>query len=195
MVTAAQAGERLDKALPALADGLSRTLARKVIAMGGVYIGHERCKVASRKVWPGDCLTATWHPDVLSPPRFELNVVHEDARVIVVDKPPRQHVQGTAQGDVGTLTRMLQRQFGDDVQLAHRLDAPASGLVIAGRDAEATAKLMACFRVHDVTRAYLAAVSGSPEPGPCRLPLARDGRRMRIAQSSEGDAVEAHSVG
>ncbi|MDP6946561.1 MAG: RluA family pseudouridine synthase, partial [Myxococcota bacterium] len=180
-------------ALAGLADGLSRTLARKIIALGGVYLGQDRCKVASRKVSPGDCLTVTWHPRVLVAPSFALEVVHEDARTVVVDKPASQHVQGTAQGDVGTLAAALSQRYGAATQLAHRLDAPASGLVIAGRDPQAVAHLMAAFREHRVERSYLAIVLGIPAEGPCKLPLVRDGRLMRIAEPTDPEARSAHT--
>jgi 23S rRNA pseudouridine1911/1915/1917 synthase len=187
------AGERLDKTIAALAEDVSRTLARKAIANGGVFLGLDRCKVASRRVSPADCLTITWHPAGHASRTFPLDIVHEDARVIVAHKPAGQHVQGTAQGDAGTLIVSLQRQYDTHLQLAHRLDAPASGLVVAGRDQGTVADLMSCFRDHTVTRAYLAVVFGSPKTGACQLPLARDGRRMRIAASDEAVAKSAHT--
>ncbi|MGB0589561.1 MAG: RluA family pseudouridine synthase [Myxococcota bacterium] len=193
VVTSALAGERLDKALAALSEDVSRTLARKAIANGGVFLGLDRCKVASRKVSPDDCLTITWHPAGHAGRTYPLHIIHEDSTLVVVHKPAGQHVQGTAQGDAGTLVVSLQKRFGAATQLAHRLDAPASGLVIAGRDSGTVAELMTCFREHTVTRAYLAVVLGVPRAGECRLPLARDGRRMRIAARDEPEAKPAHT--
>ena len=187
------AGERLDKAIAALSEDVSRTLARKAIANGGVFLGLDRCKVASRKVSPGDCITITWHPAGHAGRTYPLDIVYEDPRIVVAHKPAGQHVQGTAQGDAGTLGVSLQKRFGPDTQLAHRLDAPASGLIVAGLDKDSVAKLMAAFREHQVRRSYLAVVQGSPKAGPCHLPLARDGRRMRIAASDEPEAKSAHT--
>lgn len=189
----ALAGTRLDKAMAQLLPGLSRTLSRKVIKMGGVYIGEERCRVASRPVRPGDILTATWHPDVLVPPEFQLDVVYEDEQLVIVDKPSGQHVQGTELGDVGTLVRALQRRFGPATRLVHRIDAPASGLLVAGRDAETVTALSALFRVHDIGRSYLAAVAGSPAGGARTVPLVRAGRRMRLARPGDEGALEART--
>jgi 23S rRNA-/tRNA-specific pseudouridylate synthase len=52
---------------------------------------------------------------------------------------------------------------------------------------------MAQFREHDVERVYLAMVTGHPAEGPCRLPLVRDGRVMRIAEPSDPEAKSAHT--
>ena len=187
------AGERLDKALPALAEDVSRTLARKVIALGGVYLGLDRCKVASRKVSPGDCLTMTWHPKQQERPSFPLMVIYETAEFVVVNKAAGQHVQGTAQGDEGTLAKALTSAYGKDTQLAHRLDAPASGLILAGRTPKSVAGLMARFRDHEITRCYLALVEGRPPAGDCHLALRRDGRRMEVVAPSVEGAKAAHS--
>lgn len=193
VVTSGLAGERLDKALAALSEDVSRTLARKAIANGGVFLGLDRCKVASRRVSPADCLTITWHPADHASRTFPLDIVHEDAQIIVAHKPAGQHVQGTAQGDAGTLIVSLQKKFGQSTQLAHRLDAPASGLIVAARDQATVTAVMNCFRDHTVTRAYLAVVFGVPKTGACKLPLARDGRRMRIAAFDEPEAKSAHT--
>ncbi|MGM0574551.1 MAG: RluA family pseudouridine synthase [Myxococcota bacterium] len=179
------AGERFDRAVARLTPGLSRTRARKVIAMGGAWLGRQRCRVSSRPVQPGDLVTVTWHPAVKAPRRFRLRVLHEDARLVAVSKPSGQHVQGTELGDEGSLIRSLERRYGPDVRLVHRIDAGASGVLVAGRDGEAVKRLSEQFRAHDLERRYLAVTAGVPEEGPCELPLVREGRRVRPA--GEGD--------
>jgi len=193
VVPPALAGERLDKALAAGIPALSRALARKVIAMGGVYLGTDRCRVASKAVGPGDVLTATWHPDVLVPERFPLVVVHADARVAVIDKPSGQLSQGSELGDVGSLTYALERRFGPATRLMHRLDKGASGLLVVGRDPDAVATLTPQVRDHTMTRHYYAAVAGIPVEGLCELPLAKDGRAMRVARPGDPDPQPARS--
>ena len=193
-VDARLTGERLDKALAFLASDVSRTLARKIIAMGGVYLGLDRCKVASRKVYPGDRLTITWHPMRRETPDFPLNVVFEGDDLLVVNKAAGQHVQGTAQGDQGTLGEVLRKAFGPEAKLGHRLDAPASGLMLAGKTAQRVAEVMEAFQQRSVERHYLALVHGAPQEGACHLPLIRDGRAMRVAEEGEEGLKEAHSV-
>ncbi|MCA9515710.1 MAG: RluA family pseudouridine synthase, partial [Myxococcales bacterium] len=191
-VPPALAGERLDKALAALVPALSRAFARKVVGLGGVYLGLSRCRVASKPVEAGDVLTATWHPDVSAPERFPLVVVYEDADVVVVDKASGQLSQGSELGDEGSLTRDLERRFGRDIRLMHRLDKGASGLLVAARTARASAALTPQVREHTMSRRYLALAAGVPADGACERPLIADGRRMRVAEPHE-DGLPARS--
>lgn len=179
------AGERLDKALAASAPELSRALARKIIGMGGVHLGAQRCKVASKPVEAGDLLTVTWHPDVLTAERFPLRVVHEDAQVVVVDKPSGQLSQASELGDVGSLAHALDKRFGPEARLMHRLDKGASGLLVVARGPDASAALTPQVRDHTMERRYLAVVEGTPAEGWCERPLAREGRLMRVARDGE----------
>ena len=193
VVPAALDGERLDKALAAGVPDLSRGLARKIIDMGGVYLGVDRCRVASKPLAEGDVLTVTWHPDVLVPERFPLAVLHTDPRVLVVDKPAGQLSQGSELGDVGSLAHALEKRFGASARLMHRLDKPASGLLVVGRDPEAVAHLTPQVREHTMTRHYYAVAAGAPAAGPCTLPLVKDGRGMRVAHPDEPGALPARS--
>ncbi len=187
------AGTRLDKALAAGIDGLSRAVARKVIGMGGVYLGNLRCRVASKPVEAGDALTVTWHPEVLTPERFPLAIVHEDARLVVVDKPAQQLSFGSELGDVGSLAYALARRFGPEAALMHRLDKPASGLLLVARDADAAAHMTPQVREHTMSRRYFAIAAGAPVPGWCEAPLVKDGRSVRPARPGE-DGMPARSL-
>ncbi|TNF22763.1 MAG: RluA family pseudouridine synthase [Deltaproteobacteria bacterium] len=179
------AGERLDKALAAGVEELSRAKARKIIGMGAVYLGTERCRVASKPVAAGDALTVTWHPEVLTPERYELDVLHEDARVVVVNKPAQQLSFGSELGDVGSLAHALARRYGPEAVLMHRLDKPASGLLLVARDAAAAAALTPQVREHRMSRRYLAIAAGTPAAGWCETPLVKEGRAVRPAHPGE----------
>lgn len=194
VVTPGQAGERLDKALAALAgDNMSRGLARKVIAMGAVYVGKRRVRAASRPVRAGDRLTATWHPEVLSPgPKFEIDEIYVDDHIVVVNKPAGQLVAGTELGDAGTLQHMLEKRYGPTTRLMHRLDKPASGLLVAARSKRASSVLTPQFRDHTIERRYIAVAAGEVPTGSVTLALAKDRRRMSLASSP--DAVGAISA-
>ncbi len=178
-------GERIDRAIAALVPDVSRTLARRILGMGGVYLGHQRCRVAGKNVLAGDWITVTWDPEVSAPQDFPLEVLYEDARVVAVVKPAHQLVQGTELGDVGTLAHALAKRFGPDTKLMHRLDAPASGLLLAVKDPDASAALTPQFRRHTIGREYLAVTQGVPREGTCETPLAKDGRLMRPAGPGE----------
>jgi len=178
-------GERLDKALAALVPDLSRHLAKKVLAMGGVLVDGRRVRRASEPVHAGQRLAATWHPDVLEPERFALEVLFEDEDVVVVIKPTGQLSQGSELGDVGSLAHALMRRYGREVRLMHRLDKGASGVMIAGRNPRATAALTPQFREHTIERRYLAVTAGVPAEGECLVGIVQQGREVRAARADE----------
>ncbi|MFO0748875.1 MAG: RluA family pseudouridine synthase [Myxococcota bacterium] len=192
VVTPQTAGTRLDQALAALVPGMSRRLARKVIAMGAVHVNKKPVRIASWLVRKGDLIAATWHPDVLEPERYPLDVVHEDADVIVCVKPAGQLSQGSELGDTGSLVRDLQKRFGMELRLMHRLDKGASGLLVAGRNPGATEALTPQFRDHTIGRKYLAVTAGVPAEGTCEIPIFQHGRFVRAARPGE-DGVPARS--
>lgn len=119
-------------------------------------------------------------------------VVHEDRRVLVVDKPALLPVHASAKFYFNTLTRVLAERYPDEpeLQICHRLDRETSGCLVVARDREAAVILKQAWATKDVVRKeYLAVVVGQPpwdarhtldtplrlsEPGdPTRLPHVR----------------------
>ena len=190
---AALEGERLDRALAASVDGLSRGRARQAIAMGGVYVGQRVVRVASRKVRGGDHVTVTWTGGSVPLSDHILRVVHLDEHVVVVAKPAGQHTQATALGDQGTLTALLAAEVDPEARLVHRMDAPASGLLVAGRGKRATEALASQVRAHHMVRRYVAVTSGVPPDGLCDLPLLKERGRVRVATADEPKAQAART--
>jgi 23S rRNA pseudouridine1911/1915/1917 synthase len=88
-----------------------------------------------------------------------MDVLYEDAHLIVLDKPHGQHSQGTARGDEGSVIAEARALYGDGVRLVHRLDRDASGLLVVARGKKATARLSEGFRDHSIRRTYAAQVS------------------------------------
>ncbi len=180
-------GERLDKALAALVPELSRHKARKILAMGAVHVNGRRVRMAGHLMRTGDTLRLAWHDDVLEVSTFPLDILHEDAQVVVVLKPEGQLSQGSELGDVGSLTHALTKRFGPDVRLMHRLDRGTSGLMVAARTQLASACLTPQFREHTISRHYVAMVMGVlREPVICEARLRQEGRLIRVARPEEG---------
>jgi len=180
------AGERIDKVIAACVEPLSRGRARKLLSLGAVFHGKSRCRVASRAVHMGDRITVTWRDGADAVEETSLNVVFEDEHIAVIHKPAGQHTQGTALGDRGTVVRLAQRQFGGAAQVAHRLDAPTSGLLLITKTLESAEALRPLVRDHALDRRYLALCTGRPVEGLCDRPLVRRGRRTVLAGSEEG---------
>jgi RluA family pseudouridine synthase len=91
----------------------------------------------------------------------ELRVVHEDERLLAVDKPA-----GLAMAPGGgvelaeTLQWQVAEHIGSKAFLVHRLDRETSGVVVFARHAEAHRELSRQFEERQVTKRYVALVAG-----------------------------------
>jgi 23S rRNA pseudouridine955/2504/2580 synthase len=91
-------------------------------------------------------------------------VIHEDAAMLAFDKPPGLPVQ-TRNPDDRTLDRLMAafaKSNGKRPRLVHRLDAQTSGLIVAAKTQPAAAALSAAFAGREVSKTYLALVTGPP---------------------------------
>lgn len=158
-------GERLDRFLAAGA-GISRGEARRALDRGAVYLDGKRCRIASRLLAPGQRVEVVLEEAGRTtagegPPPA---ILHEDALVLAVDKPPGMPSQATPLGDVGTLPWHVARHLGRrtaEVATVHRLDRETSGVVVFGKTAAATRALAAAFREGTARKEYLAVVAGA----------------------------------
>jgi 23S rRNA pseudouridine1911/1915/1917 synthase len=92
-------------------------------------------------------------------------ILHEDARMRVIDKPAGLPVHSTAKFYFNTLTRVMYERFPDEpeLQICHRLDRETSGCLVLARDREAAAFLKGAIATkHQTTKEYLAVVHGQP---------------------------------
>ena len=87
-----------------------------------------------------------------------IRVVHLDDHLIVVDKPSGMPSQGTRDGPAGVID--LVQRTEPDATLPHRLDQPASGLLVIARSERAASPLAAVFREHRATRVYRVVLAG-----------------------------------
>lgn len=150
-----------------------------------------------------------------SPEDIPLNVLYEDAGVIVVDKPQGMVVHPAHGNWSGTLANALigRMSLGCESEetppragIVHRLDKDTSGVIIAGKTALAQEFLANQFRERTTIKTYLAitkrsprinervGASGSGAGGIIDNWLARDPRdRKRYAVSTEGEGKRAIS--
>jgi RluA family pseudouridine synthase len=103
-----------------------------------------------------------------------LKMVHFDAEVIVVEKPAGLLTSTDAEERRPTAWRILSDFFSrqnhrNKVQLIHRLDRDASGLLVFARTQAAYASLKQQFFEHTITRQYEVIVHGTPRPASGRL--------------------------
>lgn len=182
-------GARLDKALAELASGipdsaprLSRSRIARLIAEGAVTgEAGETVTEAKRKVKPGETFWLEIPPPEPIAPELEaipLSVVHEDADLIVIDKPAGMVVHPAPGAERGTLVNALLHHCGDGLSgiggarrpgIVHRIDKDTSGLIVVAKSEAAHAGLSALFAAREIERRYLAVLWGAPDRAEARL--------------------------
>jgi len=188
IVPEALAGERLDRAIAALAPGVSRGEARRLIAAGVVFVDGKRTGIQSRPVRAGERLS--WQspiaPAAPTEGGVEPRIVVERPELWIVDKPAGMPVEPTRSGKHGTLHEWLSGHLGAAF-VTHRLDTATSGLIAVARTREAQAQMNALFAAHEVTRRYLAIVSPPP-------PESDPAAALRIDVPLDGRAAITHAA-
>jgi tRNA pseudouridine32 synthase/23S rRNA pseudouridine746 synthase/23S rRNA pseudouridine1911/1915/1917 synthase len=131
--------------------------------------------------------------------RSSFDVVYCDDALLVVNKPPGVLAQADYTGDPDVLALgrewlAAHRGVPSDVflGLVHRLDRPASGLMVLARTSDAARRLSQQFRERTVTKRYLALVEGTAVGvGACEDYVQRDGRQMYVASPDDPEAQRA----
>lgn len=211
------AGERLDKVIAALLD-LSRGRVKEITDEGLATIEGAPVRPGAKAV-PGTVITVNV-PQVdesLAPdPDVDFDVVHEDADIIVVDKPVGVVVHPGSGRSMGTLANGLLDRFpelegvGQEGRwgIVHRLDRDTSGLLVVARTQPSYERLVDMMRERAIARRYLTGVAGaftnttgtidapiSRDPSnPTRMSVERSGREAvthyrRLAQWTDRDVT------
>lgn len=151
-------------------------LADGAVLRGGVPVTDAKAKVAAGEVFELVIEPAT--PSDMAPEPIALDVIFEDASLIVVNKPAGMVVHPAPGSPSGTLVNALLAHCGDSLSgvggvarpgIVHRIDKDTSGLLVAAKTDRAHHALAAMFEAHTAERAYLAVVHGAPDAGDPRL--------------------------
>ena len=94
---------------------------------------------------------------------MSLSIRHQDPHIVVVEKPYGLPSQGTQDVSQDHLFAQVKARF-PQAALHHRLDTPASGLVLFTVHPSANKGIAEAFRTRRITRRYLAVVAGDPGP-------------------------------
>jgi 23S rRNA pseudouridine1911/1915/1917 synthase len=193
-VPEAEAGARLDLAVAALC-GVPRAQARRWIDEGRVRLNGAAAR-ASQRVRAGDTLETEPPepaPSELAAEAIPLAILHEDADLIVLDKPAGLVVHPAPGHASGTLVNALLHHCRDLAGIGgvrrpgivHRLDKGTSGVLVVAKHAAAHAALARQFKEHSIGRVYRAIVRGVPRADEGRVEAAigrhpTDRKRMSV---------------
>ena len=168
---------RIDKWLQARLEGATRNKIQKGIDSGFLTVNGKIVK-SNYRIRPGDELLvlSLINPEYteLRPEPMDLNVVYEDADVLVLNKPPNMVVHPGVGNYTGTLLNgvahyLLQQNpsLTDETLprygLVHRIDKNTTGLIVLAKTPEAASDLAKQFFDHTVTREYVAVAWGDME--------------------------------
>jgi 23S rRNA pseudouridine1911/1915/1917 synthase len=172
IVSADQAGARLDWFLAQQLPTYSRVLLRKLINAAGVKVDGNRVKAAYR-LRPGERIAVMLVELVREGPQPEnipLDILYEDAEIAAINKPAGMVVHPGKGHWAGTLTAALQFHF-DQLSSAggptrpgivHRLDRDTSGVIVVAKTDPAHLQLADQFESRTVEKEYFALCAGVP---------------------------------
>lgn len=204
-------GKRLD-AYVAEATELSRSAATKLIESGDVTVNGKK----SEKKYPvkENDEIAVIIPEAeeyeAQPENIPLNVVYEDADIIVINKPSGMVVHPAPGNYTGTLVNALLYHCKDSLSgiggvmrpgIVHRIDKDTSGLLVVAKNDQAHRALSEELGYHGIEREYHALVRGGfrESSGTVDLPIGRhpiDRKKMAVIKSGENarEAVTHYEV-
>ena len=179
VIAAEEVGERLDRVLAHRVAELSRSRHKALILAGRVAIDGATIRDPGHRVNAGATIVLDLPPAeeaALAPETIPLDVMFEDADIIVIDKPAGLVVHPAAGNWTGTLVNALVAHCGESLSgvggvkrpgIVHRLDKDTSGLIVVAKTDRAHRALSRQFADHGRTgalrRSYLAFVWGAPE--------------------------------
>lgn len=199
------AGVRIDKYLADAIPALSRSAIAGLIADGMVTVG-DRVIPKSYKTAAGDTVCVCCdepQPVDITPEDIPLDIVYEDAHLLVVNKPKGMVVHPAPGNYTGTLVNALMYHCGDDLSgingelrpgIVHRIDKDTSGLLVVAKSDIAHNGLSEQIRDHSFTREYLAVCYGNlkEDERTVDAPIGRhkiDRKRMCVTQLNAKPAV------
>ena len=178
--------ERLDKCISMLIESLSRSFIQKMIKDEAVTVNGNPAKGSYRVKCDDEvvfCLPKAVEPDIL-PEDIPLDILYEDADVIVVNKPKGMVVHPAAGHYSGTLVNALLYHCKDlsgingvmRPGIVHRIDKDTTGSLIACKNDFAHNSIAEQLKEHSIVRKYRAICFGSlkEEEGTVDKPIGRD---------------------
>ncbi|MFQ6553205.1 RluA family pseudouridine synthase [Aestuariibius insulae] len=181
---AADPPPRLDKALARdvpEAAALSRSQLVRLLGEGAVQVNGTVMQDAKARTAEGDLVEIVL-PEAqathMEAEAIPLEIVFEDADLIVVNKPAGMVVHPAPGTPSGTLVNALLHYCGADLSgvggvarpgIVHRIDKETSGLLVVAKSDRAHQGLAAQFEAHSVERVYQALVYGVPDVADPRL--------------------------
>ena len=203
---ASDSGARLDAWLAGRLDGVTRSGAARLIEDGAVTVNGKAAAKSVRLRGGERVAVALPDPEPLDavPQNIPLDIVYEDADVIVINKPKGMVVHPAPGHPDKTLVNALLYHCGDALSgingalrpgIAHRIDRDTTGLIIAAKNDAAHQSLAAQLQDHTLSRIYRCLVVGGPreDAGTVDAPVGRSAKdRKKMSVTPTGRRAVTH---
>ena len=209
VISAEEQGSRLDRVLSGRFPDMTRSSLQGLIESGAVSKDGKPLK-KNYKVCEADAISVELPEPKqveIQPEDIPLDVVYEDADIVVVNKPRGMVVHPAPGNWSGTLVNALMYHCGDSLSgingeirpgIVHRIDKDTSGLLVVAKNDAAHRSLAEQIAVHSALRQYYAVVIGCPkeDSGTISAPIARhrtDRKKMAVDPNGR-EAVTHYAV-
>lgn len=202
--------ERVDKFLSSMLPEQSRSYLQKIIKEGSVLVNGKAVK-ASYRMEDSDVVTIDL-PE-LSEPEIEaedipLEILYEDADLLMVNKPKGMVVHPSAGHSRGTLVNAVMYHCRGQLSgingvmrpgIVHRIDKDTTGVLVICKNDQAHNHVAEQLKVHSITRKYRAIVNGviKEEEGVVDAPIGRhptERKKMAVNEKNGKRAVTHYRV-
>ncbi len=192
------ANQRLDKFLGKAYPNLKKSAMHKAIRNKKIKVNRKRAQF-DQILMEGDHILLFLPPDFLEKPQKVVlnlpkpNIVYEDDQFLAMNKPAgllsmkdKAEYQDTLNDRLlfylqqsGQYNPQIEHSFTPSI--AHRLDRNTSGLVLAGKTANAARHLTKAIADHQIHKYYLAITDRKPVQGEITLYLKKEGTKALIS--------------
>lgn len=209
-ITPEMEDERIDKCITSYMDNLSRSYIQKMIKDGNVCVNDAAVKANYRA--RVDDRVRFVIPDSVEPDipaqDIPLDILYEDADILIVNKPKNMVVHPAPGHYEGTLVNAVLFHCRGALSgingvmrpgIVHRIDKDTTGSIIVCKNDEAHNAVAELLKTHDITRKYRAIVHGviKDEGGTVDAPIGRhpnDRKKMAVNEKNGRRAVTHYRV-
>lgn len=209
-VTREEQGDRIDRYLASRLPDYSRSFLQKLVGEGRVLVGDKPVK-SNYKINEGDRIILSVpdavEPEIIPEP-IPLDILYEDASLLVINKPKGMVVHPCPGHYSGTLVNALMYHCKDQLSgingvmrpgIVHRIDQNTTGSLVVCKTDAAHRSLAEQLKVHSITRKYRAIVHGNlkEEEGTVNAPIGRhpvDRKKMAVNERCGRNAVTHYRV-
>ncbi|MDD3303908.1 MAG: RluA family pseudouridine synthase [Clostridia bacterium] len=198
-------GERLDNFIVQNVDSITRSYIKKLIDDEHVVVNQKKQK-AGYALKENDIVSIDIPEDKeanIQAEDIKLNIVYEDEDILIIDKEKGMVVHPANGNYSGTMVNSLMYTHKDKLSsingivrpgIVHRIDKDTSGILVVAKNDNAHKKLSEQFKVHSITRKYIAIVKGiiTEENLVINYPIGRsskDRKKMAVTYKNSKEAI------